>query len=237
MTNYAAINARYAVVITRHRTPSAWPGAGADDGDQDADTAPEPLPVEPATPSTAALRSVGGEFCCLFYGASKIGAVAVPLNTRLAAPEVDFILSDCGSKVVIYGEASATVVDAIKADTDSSCTVSDWVPAGGSIDSLAERLKAADANEPAGEYGGADNLFIMYTSGTTGHPKGVVHTHDSVHSAASSWCSTIDVRYQDRLLLHLPMFHVAALTTVIFCAMRGASLISMPQFDPMKVWS
>ena len=59
------------------------------------------------------------EFCCLFYGAAKIGAVAVPLNTRLAAPEVDFILSDSGSKVVIYGEASATVVDAIKADTDS----------------------------------------------------------------------------------------------------------------------
>ena len=177
------------------------------------------------------------EFCCLFYGAAKIGAVAVPLNTRLTAPEVDFILSDSGSKVVIYGEALATVVDAIKADTDSSCTVSDWVPAGGSIDSLGERLEAADANEPTGEYGGADNLFIMYTSGTTGHPKGVVHTHDSVHSAASSWCSTIDVRYQDRLLLPLPMFHVAALTTVIFCAMRGVSLISMPQFDAMKVWS
>jgi O-succinylbenzoate-CoA ligase len=177
------------------------------------------------------------EFCCLFYGAAKIGAVAVPLNTRLAAPELDFILSDSGSKVVIYGQASATVVDAIKADTDSSCTVSDWVPAGGSIGSLGERLKAADANEPAGEYGGADNLFIMYTSGTTGHPKGVVHTHDSVHSAASSWCSTIDVRYQDRLLLPLPMFHVAALTTVIFSAMRGVSLISMPQFDAMKVWS
>jgi acyl-CoA synthetase (AMP-forming)/AMP-acid ligase II len=177
------------------------------------------------------------EFCCLFYGAAKIGAVAVPLNTRLAAPEVDFILSDSGSKVVIYGEALATVVDAIKADADASCTVSDWVPATGSIDSLGERLRAADANEPAGEYGGVDNLFIMYTSGTTGHPKGVVHTHDSVHSAASSWCATIDVRYRDRVLLPLPMFHVAALTTVIFCAMRGASLISMPQFDAMKVWS
>ena len=71
------------------------------------------------------------EFCCLFYGAAKIGAVAVPLNTRLAAPEVEFILSDSGSKVVIYGEALATVVDAIKADTDSPCTVTDWVPVGG----------------------------------------------------------------------------------------------------------
>ena len=177
------------------------------------------------------------EFCCLFYGAAKIGAVAVPLNTRLAAPELDFILTDSGSKVVIYGAALAAVVDAITADPHSSCTVNHWVPAGGDNDALGEHLNAAGPEEPAGDHGGADNLFIMYTSGTTGHPKGVVHTHDSVHSAASSWCSTIDVRYQDRLLLPLPMFHVAALTTVIFCAMRGVTLISMPQFDPTKVWS
>ena len=178
------------------------------------------------------------EFCCLFYGAAKIGAVAVPLNTRLTAPELEFILSDSGSKVLVYGEAFAEVTEAIKAGTNHPCTVDDWVPAAGSSGSLAERVKAAaDANEPAGEHGGSDNLFIMYTSGTTGHPKGVVHTHDSVHTAGTSWSLTLDVRYQDRVLLPLPMFHVAALTTVIVCAMRGVSLISMPQFDPVKVWS
>ena len=106
------------------------------------------------------------EFCCLFYGAAKIGAVAVPLNTRLAAPELEFILSDSGSKVLIYGEAFAAVAEAIKAGTNYSCTVNDWVPAAGSSGSLAERLEAADANEPSGECGGSDNLFIMYTSGT-----------------------------------------------------------------------
>jgi acyl-CoA synthetase (AMP-forming)/AMP-acid ligase II len=177
------------------------------------------------------------EFCCLFYGAAKIGAVAVPLNTRLAAPELEFILSDSGSKVLIYGEAFAPVAEAIKAGKNTSCTVIDWVPVAGATGSLGERLEAADANEPACECGGSDNLFIMYTSGTTGYPKGVVHTHDSVHSAAGSNSLTGDVRYQDRILLPLPMFHVAALTTVILCAMRGITLISMPQFDPVKVWS
>jgi acyl-CoA synthetase (AMP-forming)/AMP-acid ligase II len=177
------------------------------------------------------------EFCCLFYGAAKIGAVAVPLNTRLAAPELEFILSDSGSKVLIYGEAFAAVAEAIRADTNYHCTVIDWVPAAGNSGCLTERLEAADATEPAIECGGSDNLFIMYTSGTTGQPKGVVHTHDSVHTAASSWALTADVRYQDRVLLPLPMFHVAALATVILCAMRGVSLISMPQFDPVKAWS
>ncbi|HUO41118.1 MAG TPA: hypothetical protein VMU34_26215, partial [Mycobacterium sp.] len=55
----AAINARYAAIITRHQTPSGEAAANADDGVQDANTAPEPPPAVPATPSTAALRSAG----------------------------------------------------------------------------------------------------------------------------------------------------------------------------------
>lgn len=95
------------------------------------------------------------EFCCLFYGAAKLGAVAVPINTRLAAPEVSFILSDSGSKVVIYGAPSAPVIDAIRAQADPPGTVTDWIGA----DSLAERLRSAAADEPAVECGGDDNLF------------------------------------------------------------------------------
>src|SRR5271166_697068 len=65
MASDAAINSRYAVVITRHRTQSGEPGASVADGVQDADTAPEPRPAEPATPSTAALRSAGGDDFCM----------------------------------------------------------------------------------------------------------------------------------------------------------------------------
>jgi O-succinylbenzoate-CoA ligase len=172
------------------------------------------------------------EFCALFYGAAKIGAMVVPLNTRLAAAELEFILSDSGSKVLMFGETFTAMVETIKSGTAHPCTVQSWVSAA----ALADHLRAADASEPVVSCGDHDNLFIMYTSGTTGHPKGVVHTHHSVHTAAISWALTIDVRYQDRVLMPLPMFHVAALTTVIFCAMRGVSLISMPQFDPMTVW-
>nr|WP_265338834.1 long-chain fatty acid--CoA ligase [Mycobacterium ulcerans] len=176
-------------------------------------------------------------FCCLFYGAAKLGAVAVPLNTRLAAPELGFILADSGSTVLIYHQSLEPVVTAIKTATERSHNVISWVPLSDGEGSLAQRLETADAGEPVCDSGGSDNLFIMYTSGTTGNPKGVVHTHDSVHTAASSWSLTVDVRYQDRLLLPLPMFHVAAPTTVIMCAMRGVTLISMPQFDPAKAWS
>jgi acyl-CoA synthetase (AMP-forming)/AMP-acid ligase II len=176
------------------------------------------------------------EFCCLFYAAAKLGAVAVPLNTRLTAAELEFILSDSGSSVLVYGDTFAETVAAIKAGTTHACTVKQWITANAGNDSLQARLGNADAAEPETVAGGSDNVFIMYTSGTTGNPKGVVHTHDSVSTAVSSWGMTMDVRFEDRILLPLPMFHVAALTTVIACAARGISLISMPQFDPMKVW-
>jgi acyl-CoA synthetase (AMP-forming)/AMP-acid ligase II len=68
-------------------------------------------------------------------------------------------------------------------------------------------------------------------------PKGVVHTHETIMWAGLCWASTVEVRYRDRLLLPLPMFHVAALTGVLFCAVRGVTLVSMPDFDPSRVWS
>ena len=184
----------------------------------------------------ALLMPNSAEFCCLFYGAAKIGAVVVPLNTRLAAPELEFILSNSGSKVLFYGDEFASVADAVRAGDAHQCTVTEWVPATGGAGSLADRLAAAQATEPDIACGGSDNLFIMYTSGTTGRPKGVVHTHDSVHTAATSWALTVDARAKDRILLPLPMFHVAALTTTIFCAMRGIALVSMPKFDPTAAW-
>ena len=136
---------------------------------------------------------------------------------------------------MIYGEAFAAVVEAIKAGTNYSCTVNDWVPAAGSSGSLAELVRPQmPANRPANT---VDRTTC--SSCTRRAPPDIQRRGaypDSVQ-AAIAWSLTIDVRYQDRVLLPLPMFHVAALTTVIFCAMRGISLISMPQFDPVKAWS
>ena len=62
---------------------------------------------------------------------------------------------------------------------------------------------------------GDDPLFIMYTSGTTGLPKGALHTHDSVEWAVLTVLATADVRFRDRYLICLPLFHVGALNPLI----------------------
>ena len=80
------------------------------------------------------------EFCCLFYATAKIGAVAVPLNTRLTAAELEFILSDSGSSILVYGDGFAETVAGIRAGTSHPCTVREWIPATEGKTSLLEIL-------------------------------------------------------------------------------------------------
>jgi len=180
------------------------------------------------------------EFAALFYGAAKLGLVVVPLNTRLTASELTFILSDSGTHALFYDPEFAETVNTIKISDEHPLTLGSYVQTTdeGLHDEacLASLLAAATDEEPEIIGGDHDNLFIMYTSGTTGMPKGVVHSHESIMWAGLCWASTVEVRYQDRILLPLPMFHVAALTAVLFCAVRGVTLVSMPDFDPSEFW-
>ena len=180
------------------------------------------------------------EFITLFYAAAKLGIVVVPLNTRLTPSELSFILSDSGAKVLFYGVECAELAAGIRANKDHPLGIDVWVQLHGDAGSdhhLDTLLAKASGAEPEVVHGGQDNLFIMYTSGTTGLPKGVVHTHETISWAALSWVSTMDVRYRDRSLLPLPMFHVAALTSVLTSCIGGGTIVSMPNFDPMSVWA
>lgn len=178
------------------------------------------------------------EFMETFFGLAKLGAVCVTLNWRLTPAELEFILKDAGATVLVYsGEFKDTVAN-LQGLEPGRTDLAHWLAIGGGeggIDYDAA-LAAADSSEPVRGGAGDDNLYIMYTSGTTGLPKGVVHTHDSAFWATLTVVMTNDQRQKDRYYCCLPLFHVGALTPAMVSVYNGETLVVPRSFDPVAAW-
>jgi len=180
------------------------------------------------------------EFLETFFAIAKLGAVCVPLNWRLVADELQFILKDSGSRTLIYGgEFAQTVAELEKR---KATEVRSWVQVGDepkrrewslSYDALQQ---AASSEEPSVPAADDDLLYIMYTSGTTGLPKGAVHTHATAMWGVLTIAATAELRFKDRYLVSLPLFHVGALTPLTGNVYRGITSVVMRAFDPTRVW-
>jgi acyl-CoA synthetase (AMP-forming)/AMP-acid ligase II len=181
------------------------------------------------------------EFMEAYFALAKLGAVVVPLNWRLVADELEFILKDSGTRRLIYGdEFLATVAElhgrGHRTDVGQWLQVAGAEPLAPFAESYEAFREAGAEDEPA--IGGADGdmLYIMYTSGTTGLPKGVVHTHHSAIWAILTIAATAEYHDRDRYLAALPMFHVGALTPLAVNVYRGATSVVMRAFDPELAW-
>ena len=179
------------------------------------------------------------EFEETFFAVAKLGAVVVPLNWRLVPDELAFILGDAGAEVVVYGVDFVDAVADLRA-RDGETSVRTWIQvdgdvADGALDYAALQA-AADTAEIDVETDGDDLLYIMYTSGTTGLPKGVMHSHSTALWAILTVDATADQHFGDRYLVALPLFHVGALTPAVAACFAGVTQIVMRTFDPVKAW-
>ncbi|MEM9606928.1 MAG: long-chain-fatty-acid--CoA ligase [Actinomycetota bacterium] len=189
-----------------------------------------------------AMNSV--EFEESFMAIAKIGATIVPLNWRLVADELSFILTDSDVTALIYGAEFDPVIKELheRGAGDGGTPITTWIRIGEdsgrpefALDYAAIHA-AASTDEPDVETSSDDLLYVMYTSGTTGLPKGVMHTHSTVMWALMTIDATADMHYADRYLVALPLFHVGALSPAIGCMYAGATQVVMREFDPVKVW-
>ena len=181
------------------------------------------------------------EFMEAYFALAKVGAVVVPLNWRLVADELEFILKDSGTQRLIFGEEFLETVAELHSRGDKT-EIKQWlqVEAAQDVAYFAESYQAfrdaAPSDEPEVTACDDDMLYIMYTSGTTGLPKGVVHTHTSAIWGLITIGATSDYRAKDRYLACLPMFHVGALTPLAANVWAGATNIVMRTFDPVAAW-
>ncbi len=181
------------------------------------------------------------EFMEAYFALAKAGAVVVPLNWRLVADELEFILHDSGTRRLIYGDEFLDTVAELQARGERT-PVRQWLQVAGSreLPYFAEAYETFRdrGSELAMEPDAADDdmLYIMYTSGTTGLPKGVVHTHSSAIWAILTIAATAEYQAGDRYLAALPMFHVGALTPLAVNVYRGATSVVMRSFEPRLAW-
>ncbi|MFN0180869.1 MAG: o-succinylbenzoate--CoA ligase [Gemmatimonadales bacterium] len=173
----------------------------------------------------ALLMLNGVEFVESYFALAKLGAVLVPLNFRLAPAELDFILRDAGVETLLYDREYEETVTALR---DGGLEPQRLIAVG---DRYAQLRESGRETEPAAGVAGDDPLLIMYTSGTTGRPKGAVHTHASFSAASTAVNLTCDIRDGDRELVVLPLFHIGALLPLTWVLHHGGTGVVLRSFD------
>jgi fatty-acyl-CoA synthase len=161
-------------------------------------------------------------FVEVLFGAARVGVVFVPVNTRLAAPEVAHILADSGAKLLVHDDRCATVAAEAAGDLPR-------IAVGAEADA------ALAAVEPAPETPGVgldDPAAILYTSGTTGRPKGAVLTHGNLTWNSLNTLVDVDIVSTDVALVISPLFHAASLGMGLLpVLLKGGTVVLERAFD------
>jgi len=162
------------------------------------------------------------------FATATLGAIFVPLNTRLAAVEIAYQLADSGATVLVFGPECETTVKDLADDLSPTP-----LAVGGGYETA---IAAADG-EPLDESVGADApCMIMYTSGTTGRPKGATLTHGNVTWNCLNVLVDVDLAADEVTLVTAPMFHTAALDmTCLPTLLKGGQVVIEPGFEAERV--
>jgi fatty-acyl-CoA synthase len=160
------------------------------------------------------------------FAAGTLGAVFVPLNTRLAGPEIAYQLADSGAKALVYASGFTGLVAGLPGNSD----VRTYVETGTEYEAL---LAGAD-DEPIDQPVTADDTcIIMYTSGTTGRPKGAMLTHGNIIWNAVNVLVDQDVITDERALVSAPLFHTAGLNMLTLpVLLKGGTCVLVEAFVP-----
>src|SRR4051812_46099068 len=176
-------------------------------------------------------------------GAYRAGATLVPLNTRFKGPEAAYVLRTAGVRMLftvtdfldtnypalLTGDnavASLEQTVVMSGEVPDGCTAwDDFIAAGAAVDREVVRARSA-AVQPE------DISDIMFTSGTTGKPKGAMIRHGASVRGFDAWATVVGLRAGDRYLIVNPFFHTFGLKSgIVACLIKGATIVPQPVFD------
>jgi long-chain acyl-CoA synthetase len=169
------------------------------------------------------------QFACAYYGVLRAGGVVVPMNVLLKEREAAFYLGDSEAKVVLAWHGCAAAAQAGAATAGADCVLVE--PEG-----FEQLLASAAPVREVVERAAGDTAVILYTSGTTGKPKGAELTHDNLSRNAEVVLRLFSLCDDDVVLGALPLFHSFGQTCGLNASVAaGARLALIPRFDPAAV--
>ena len=185
------------------------------------------------------------EFIEIYLACCRLGAIFVPLNFRSAVPEIDYFLKNAQPKLFIFGEELCDKIDSLSLENRLPTILMACMGAQHSGEQVIDyhiKTKSFDGEKPfrtrtLGPTDPEEAQVIMYTSGTTGLPKGAVLTHRKTFFNCLNADIFFKLHFDDTMLIVLPLFHsgglfIQAAPTIY----KGATVVLHPKFDPLRVY-
>jgi fatty-acyl-CoA synthase len=177
------------------------------------------------------------EYLLFFIAGSKTGIVPVPLNFRLAPPELAYIVNDARARLVVARGDCVAAFDSVRASCPDvkTCIALGAPPRAGWLDF--EEWLAGESSQPPERDPATpdDDLYQMYTSGTTGRPKGAILSQRAVIEHLFQQFTTLQLPPHERVLLVAPLYHAAAALTALGALVAGSTAVIHEDFVPQAV--
>lgn len=176
----------------------------------------------------------------ILAGAAKLGAVMTPVNWRLARPEVAYVLNDSQAKVLFVGPGFAELVSDIEGSLEHVARVFGAEGEEGPFPSYPEWRDTFPEDDPMVPCVVEDDAIQLYTSGTTGHPKGAILTHGSIFSSRMNEVDDSELKDWQRkiegevALLAMPCFHISGTGFGLGTMFNGTRAVVLPEYDPTQ---
>jgi acyl-CoA synthetase (AMP-forming)/AMP-acid ligase II len=182
----------------------------------------------------AAIDTNSDFYIASYYAAAKAGLTFLPLNYRAKDPELEYMINTAGAKVLLAGDRYLELARRIKPKLKTA----EMLAIGQGSDGfrpLAALVSQADPDADEAEVGEEDTSVLMYTSGTTSLPKGVMLSFEGFTAYVTANVEMADGSDRGTALVCVPFYHIAGMTAIMTTLWTGRRLVVMPQFDA-KNW-
>jgi len=175
------------------------------------------------------------EYLLSFFAILMAGAVVVPINITLPPDDIVHVILNSGSRLVLTTETFASKFEGKPIPVLVSNQTAQ-AEGGYAFPALEDAIAQGNPNFPGVEYGDENTLrILMYTSGTTGKPKGVMLSESNLTSNLEGFAPKLKIDGNERLLLALPLFHAYGQIIALYALQKQAPLYLVPNFSPKKI--